>query len=100
MRGPEMSTASPLRKSESPSDGLYEAEQVAVVSVRRLDCARVTESELLVGRLSFASRLPQYLGTRCAHQRGNHEWNKSCRVAVTYLTTAMLTGAVVDARHI
>lgn len=29
--------------------------------VRRSDCERVTEREELVGRLSLASRLPQYL---------------------------------------
>jgi len=31
------------------------------VRVRRSDCERVTEREELVGRLSLASRLPQYL---------------------------------------
>lgn len=45
----------------------YEAEQVAVVKVRRSDWERVTERELLVGRLSLGSRLPQYLKTKGRH---------------------------------
>ena len=36
-------------------------EHDALVYVRRSDCERVTEREELVGRLSFASRFPQYL---------------------------------------
>ena len=50
----------PLRRSES-GEGEYVAEQVAVVWVRRSDCERVTLRDEFVGRLSFASRLPQYL---------------------------------------
>lgn len=38
-----------------------EAEQAAVVCVRRSFWDRVTEIEELVGRLSLGSRLPQYL---------------------------------------
>ena len=38
-----------------------EGEQEAVVWVRRSSWERVTEREELVGRLSFGSRLPQYL---------------------------------------
>jgi hypothetical protein len=38
-----------------------DAEQAAVVWVRRSSCERVTESEEFVGKLSFGSRLPQYL---------------------------------------
>lgn len=40
-------------------------EQEAVVRVRRSDWERVTERELLVGRLSLGSRLPQYLSGWC-----------------------------------
>ena len=58
VRAPETSASSPLRVRVSRSK---EAEQEAVVRVRRSDCERVTERELLVGRLSFASRFPQYL---------------------------------------
>lgn len=61
VRAPETSDCSPLSSRESPSEAGYEAEQEAVVSVRRSDCESVTESELLVGRLSLGSRLPQYL---------------------------------------
>jgi hypothetical protein len=38
-----------------------EAEQAAVVWVRRSFCESVTEIEEFVGRLSFGSRFPQYL---------------------------------------
>ena len=38
-----------------------EAEQAAVVWVRRSFWERVTEIEELVGRFSFGSRFPQYL---------------------------------------
>lgn len=58
VRAPEMSEACPLRVRLSPSK---DAEHEAVVRVRRSACDRVTEMELLVGRLSFGSRLPQYL---------------------------------------
>lgn len=61
VRAPETSEGSPLRISESPSEAGYRAEQEAVVRVRRSDCESVTERELLVGRLSFGSRFPQYL---------------------------------------
>lgn len=63
--------------------------------MRRSACERVTERELFVGRLSFASRLPQYLRS------------VSLVLAIpiqttvgtsSYLTTAMFTGAVVLAR--
>ena len=58
MRLPLMSWGWPLRVSVSESkDGAQEA----VVCVRRSSCERVTERELLVGRLRVASRLPQYL---------------------------------------
>jgi hypothetical protein len=50
-----------LRVKESPS--VKEAEQEAVVRVRRSDWERVTEREELVGRLSLGSRFPQYLYT-------------------------------------
>lgn len=50
-----------MRVRLSPSVKVLEHE--AVVRVRRSSCERVTERELLVGRLSFASRLPQYLET-------------------------------------
>jgi hypothetical protein len=53
-----------LRRSESPAEAGYEAEHEAVVRVRRSPCDSVTERELLVGRLSLASRLPQYLAKR------------------------------------
>lgn len=46
------------------------AEQEAVVRVRRSDWERVTERELLVGRLSLGSRLPQYLGGWCQLRLG------------------------------
>jgi hypothetical protein len=59
VRAPVMSEGSLLRVKESPSG--KDAEQAAVVRVRRSDCERVTEREELVGRLSLASRLPQYL---------------------------------------
>jgi hypothetical protein len=67
--------------------------------VRRSACERVTLRELLVGRLSFGSRLPQYLervimistgyGVRYGHRLAE-TWS--------YLTTAIFTGAVVLAR--
>lgn len=59
VRAPEMSEDSPLRVRLSPSVKVLEHE--AVVRVRRSACERVTERELLVGRLSLASRFPQYL---------------------------------------
>lgn len=43
------------------SSGPKAAEHAAVVWVRRSDWERVTETEELVGRFSFASRFPQYL---------------------------------------
>ena len=51
----------PFKRSVS-SEGEYDEEHEAVVWVRRSDWERVTEREEFVGRLSFASRLPQYLG--------------------------------------
>ena len=69
-------------------------EHAAVVCVRRSACERVTEMDELVGRLSLVSRLPQYL-----KKRKSVNWNvKSVdreRGEYAYLTTAMLTGAVV-----
>lgn len=62
VRAPEMSDSSPFRVRVSPS--LKLAEHEAVVRVRRSAWERVTEMELLVGRLSLASRLPQYLQAR------------------------------------
>lgn len=59
VRAPEISESSPLSIRLSPL--AKEAEQEAVVRVRRSAWDRVTERELLVGRLSFASRFPQYL---------------------------------------
>ena len=69
VRAPETSSGLELRRRES--SGPKEEEQAAVVWVRRSAWDSVTEIEELVGRLSFGSRFPQYL------------------------TTAMLTGAVV-----
>jgi hypothetical protein len=69
---------------------VYELEQEAVVRVRRSACERVTERELLVGRLSLGSRFPQYL-FKVRHV-------ESIQIREMYLTTAMLTGAVVLAR--
>jgi hypothetical protein len=84
-----MSEDSPLRVRLSPS--VKELEQEAVVRVRRSAWERVTERELLVGRLSLASRFPQYLVDVSQRIR-------TCEQASYYLTTAMLTGAVVLAR--
>jgi len=63
-----------------------EEEQAAVVWVRKSAWERVTETEELVGRLSFGSRFPQYLDLSILCEM----WGRGC-----YLTTAMLTGAVV-----
>lgn len=65
---------------------MKEEEQAAVVCVRRSDWERVTETEELVGRLSFGSRFPQYLDLSIQGE----VWGRGL-----YLTTAMLTGAVV-----
>ena len=59
VRAPVISDDSPFRMRLSPSGN--DAEQEAVVRVRRSACDRVTDRELLVGRLSLGSRLPQYL---------------------------------------
>lgn len=59
VRAPVMSEGSLLRVRESPSG--KDAEQAAVVRVRRSDWERVTERDELVGRLSLGSRFPQYL---------------------------------------
>src|SRR3569833_1289683 len=61
VRAPDTSDGSPLRSSVSPWPAGYAGEHDAVVSVRRSDCASVTDRDELVGRLSFASRFPQYL---------------------------------------
>ena len=58
VRAPEMSWSEPLSVRESLEYWLLHE---AVVWVRRSSCDNVTDSELLVGRLSLASRLPQYL---------------------------------------
>jgi hypothetical protein len=58
VRAPEISWSLPLRRRESVA---YAREQDAVVWVRRSSWERVTLREELVGRLSLASRLPQYL---------------------------------------
>lgn len=58
VRAPEMSWSEPLRVRESLGYWLLHE---AVVWVRRSSCDSVTDKELLVGRLSLASRLPQYL---------------------------------------
>lgn len=65
---------------------MKEEEQAAVVCVRKSAWDRVTETDELVGRLSFGSLFPQYLEmlTRC------EVWGRG-----RYFTTAMLTGAVV-----
>ncbi len=59
VRAPETSWGCPF--SSKVSSGPKEEEQAAVVCVRRSDWERVTETEELVGRFSFGSRLPQYL---------------------------------------
>lgn len=59
VRAPVTSWGELLTERES-EDG-KEAEQAAVVSVRRSFWERVTEIEEFVGRLSFGSRFPQYL---------------------------------------
>ena len=67
----------------------------AVVWVRRSSCDSVTDSELLVGRLSLASRLPQYL-CYLLDDLCMRSWLLSRQA---YLMTAMLTGAKVLARY-
>ena len=57
-RAPETSWASPFSQREFSVKVLLQA---AVVWVLRSAWERVTEREELVGRLSFVSRLPQYL---------------------------------------
>jgi hypothetical protein len=59
VRAPETSWGEELRRRVS-SFG-KEAEQAAVVWVRRSFWERVTEIEELVGRFSLGSRFPQYL---------------------------------------
>ena len=63
--------------------------------VRRSDWDRVTDKEEFVGRLSFESRLPQYLRVVEGERRYSRNGGM---VKVPYLMTAMLTGAVVLAR--
>ena len=60
--------------------------------MRRSLCERVTLREELVGRFRVGSRLPQYLDCVLAKELV-HGTSPSCEG--TYLTTAMLTGAVV-----
>ena len=89
VRLPLMSWGWPLRVSVSESkDGAQEA----VVCVRRSSCERVTERELLVGRLRVGSRLPQYLVKHMLAQ-----WGWFCGIGTNFIT-AMLTGAKVLAR--
>lgn len=59
VRAPVTSWGDELRSRESEVG--KDAEQAAVVCVRRSDWERVTEIEELVGRLSLGSRFPQYL---------------------------------------
>jgi hypothetical protein len=91
VRAPEMSWSEPLRVRESLGYWLLHE---AVVWVRRSSCDSVTERELLVGRLSLASRLPQYLCCSLACLS-----ILLCLSSQTHLMTAMLTGAKVLARY-
>ena len=84
-RAPVTSCGEELMRRES-AEGKTE-EHAAVVCVRRSDWERVTETEELVGRLSFASRFPQYLKILLTFVGGQRRGK--------YFTTAMLTGAVV-----
>jgi len=83
VRAPLTSWGEELRRRVSSAK---EEEQAAVVCVRKSACERVTETEELVGRLSFGSRFPQYLSLSIV----SDVWGRGY-----YLTTAMLTGAVV-----
>jgi hypothetical protein len=67
------------------------------VRVRRSDCERVTEREELVGRLSLASRLPQYL-VGFVSLRRLLRGERVRRKGWLYFMTAIFTGAVVLAR--
>jgi len=87
-----MSWSEPLRVRESLGYWLLHE---AVVWVRRSSCDSVTDSELLVGRLSLASRLPQYL-CYLLDDLCMRSWLLSRQA---YLMTAMLTGAKVLARY-
>ena len=58
-RAPSSDSGLPLRVRVSGAEKVEE--QDAVVCVRRSAWASVTEREEFVGRLSFGSRLPQYL---------------------------------------
>ena len=91
VRAPEISWSEPLRVSESLEYWLLHE---AVVWVRRSSCESVTDRELLVGRLSLASRLPQYLCYSLASL-----FVLSWLLSQAYLITAMLTGAKVLARY-
>jgi hypothetical protein len=73
----------------SPSE--KEAEQEAVVRVRRSACDSVTDKLELVGVFSLGFALPQYL---YKIRPGSMPMNS---VGAAYLTTAMLTGAVTEA---
>lgn len=75
------------------SGGEKDAEQEAVVWVRRSDWESVTEREELVGRLRLGSRLPQYL-----LQGVVSRLKETMSGGRAYLITAILTGAVVLAR--
>jgi hypothetical protein len=91
VRAPEMSWSEPLRVRESLGYWLLHE---AVVWVRRSSCDSVTERELFVGRLSLASRLPQYLCCSSASRSLLFEM-----LSRAHLMTAMLTGAKVLARY-
>lgn len=84
VRAPKTSWGDEFRRRVSSGPKLEE--QAAVVWVRRSAWERVTEIEELVGRFSFGSRLPQYLELSALC----YMWGRG-----SYLTTAMLTGAVV-----
>lgn len=88
VRAPVTSWGEEFRRRESEEG--KDAEQAAVVWVRRSAWERVTEIEELVGRLRAGSRFPQYL-LLCENCvllfRGKEGF--------VYFTTAILTGAVV-----
>jgi hypothetical protein len=86
-----MSWSEPLSVRESLGYWLLHE---AVVCVRRSSCDSVTDRELFVGRLSLASRLPQYLCCPSAFRSMLFLLSSQ-----THLMTAMLTGAKVLARY-
>ena len=90
-RGVDISCGEALRRRVSSAG--KEAEQEAVVWVRRSDWERVMEREELVGRFRVGSRFPQYLVRGVSWMRRGGFGGLEA-----YFTTAMLTGAVVLAR--